>query len=62
MVITMWALIVDGAVREVTDIDPSGRFHPSLEWVACDESVQDHMIYEDGGFYPSPESGEGEQE
>lgn len=26
----MWALIVDGVVWEITDIDPNGRFHPSL--------------------------------
>lgn len=28
----MWARIEDGTVAEITDLDPVGRFHPSLHW------------------------------
>ena len=49
----MWALIVDGAVREVTEIDPAGRFHPSLTWVGCDAEVAPGDRY-DGGAFESP--------
>lgn len=29
---TMWARIENGTVVEITEIDPAGRFHPSLQW------------------------------
>lgn len=48
----MWALIVDGAVREVTEIDPAGRFHPSLTWVGCDAEVAPGDRYDGGAFGP----------
>lgn len=48
----MWALIENGAVKEITDIDPEGRFHPDLEWIACDESVAAGDHYSDGVFHP----------
>lgn len=54
MVINMWALIINGAVREVTDIDPKGRFHQSLKWVKCDGEVRQQMLYEDGKFIAPP--------
>lgn len=51
----MWAHIVDGAVREVTEIDPEGRFHPSLLWVKCGKTVACGDLYEDGKFSkPAP--------
>lgn len=50
----MWALIIDGAVFEITDINPSERFHPSLEWVECDTSVKQNMRYENGEFMEVP--------
>lgn len=35
----MWAFISnDGVVLEITDIDPAGRFHPSLEWAYVGET------------------------
>ena len=37
----LWALIVDGAVREITDTDPAGRYHPSLHWQPCDDEVRE---------------------
>lgn len=45
-----WALVVDGIVVEVTDIDPAGRFHPSLVWVECDGEVETGWVCEDGVF------------
>lgn len=35
----MWARIKDDTVLEVTDLDPAGRFHPSMMWIACDTHV-----------------------
>lgn len=32
MGMTMWARIENGTVAEITDLDPAGRFHPSLQW------------------------------
>lgn len=45
-----WALIVDGEVVELTDINPTGRFHPSLEWVECGENVGQGWVYDCGNF------------
>lgn len=46
----MWALIVAGAVAELTDTDPAGRFHPDLQWVACDATVKVGYTYANGTF------------
>lgn len=53
MVMTMWARIENGAVAELTAIDPAGRFHPSLEWAACPEDVQPRWTY-NGTVYSPP--------
>ncbi|CAB3678039.1 Uncharacterised protein [Achromobacter insolitus] len=45
-----WALIVDGKVAEITDVDPAGRYHPDLLWIACEESVEVGDSYSDGEF------------
>lgn len=45
-----WALIIDGAVFEVTDLDPEGRFHPDLLWVACAADVGPGWRYANGAF------------
>lgn len=29
---TMWARIENGIVAEITDLDPAGRFHQSMQW------------------------------
>lgn len=50
-----WALIEDGFVKEVTDTDPEGRFHNSLEWVPCSEVVCAGMIYSCGEFSAQPD-------
>ncbi|EPG4957838.1 hypothetical protein M2O49_000463 [Citrobacter amalonaticus] len=46
----MWALIIDGIVNEVTDINPEGRFHPSLAWIPCSTEVLPGWQYDDGEF------------
>lgn len=35
----LWALVFDGVVSEVTDIDPDGRFHPDFKWYPCPEDT-----------------------
>lgn len=50
----MWGRIENNAVVETTDIDPSGRFHPSLVWVECPDYVQPGYIY-DGNSFTLPE-------
>ena len=56
MVTTMWARIENGAVAELTDTDPEGRFHPSIEWVACSEPTYVGWIYDGGEFSAPPET------
>ncbi|WP_407364751.1 hypothetical protein [Pseudomonas luteola] len=46
----MWARIENGVVFELTDIDPKRRFHDSLTWEVCDESVAIGWRYEGGAF------------
>jgi hypothetical protein len=51
-----WALIVDGAVREITDSDPAGRYHPSLHWQPCDGDVREGDLWTGAAFAPPPPS------
>ncbi|MBY5940393.1 hypothetical protein KUW00_05765 [Halomonas sp. DP5N14-9] len=46
----MWARIENGAVVEITDADPFGRFHPSIEWVSCGKQVEVGWSYDASGF------------
>lgn len=48
----MWARIDGDRVAEITDIDPAGRFHPSIEWVEFDgrKNVNIGDIYVNGEF------------
>ena len=46
----LWALIVDGAVREITDTDPAGRYHPSLHWQPCDGEVREGDVWTGTAF------------
>ena len=48
----MWALIVDGVVREITDIEPAGRFHPLLEWRECGPDVREGWVFDGQDFAP----------
>lgn len=50
----MWALIIDGAVREVTEIDPAGRFHPSIEWRECGPDVCAGFTWSAEGGFKAP--------
>jgi hypothetical protein len=53
---TIWALIENKQVVELTDIDPEGRFHPSMRWLAAPEGVQVGWLHdEENGFgEPAP--------
>jgi hypothetical protein len=51
----MWALIVDNSVFEITDTDPTERFHESLEWAECGADVTERWRYSDGTFLPPAE-------
>lgn len=42
---TMWARIENGTVAEITNLDPAGRFHPALQWIACSADVQPGWTY-----------------
>lgn len=48
----MWALIRDGVVSEITNLDPSGRFHPSLVWIACTADVRPGWSFDGAAFTP----------
>lgn len=50
---TMWALIQNGAVAEITDIDPAGRFHASMVWQACPPEVAPGWAF-DGERFTAP--------
>jgi len=49
----MWARIENGTVAEITDLDPAGRFHPSLAWMACGAGVKPGWLY-DGQSFAAP--------
>jgi hypothetical protein len=46
----MWVRIEDEIVVELTDIDPEGRYHPSLVWVVASSDVSYGDKFEDGYF------------
>lgn len=48
-----WARIENNEVMEITDINPDGRFHPSLIWVKCPADVQQGYIQDNGMFKPA---------
>ena len=50
----LWALIVDGAVREIAGTDPAGRYHPSLHWQSCDGEVREGDLWT-GTIFALPE-------
>jgi|SRR5690554_5420881 len=52
----MWARIVNSAVAEITDIDPAGRFHPSIRWEVVPSGTESGMVRSGNGFdWPEPE-------
>ncbi|MNU43021.1 hypothetical protein D3C71_317970 [compost metagenome] len=51
----VWALLQDGVVVELTDIDPAGRFHSDFQWVPAVTAVRVGDLYSAGEF-SHPES------
>lgn len=49
---TMWALIIDGRVTQLAQTNPAGRYHPTMQWVACGDEVALGWRYADEGFLP----------
>lgn len=47
-----WALIVDGRVTEITDIDPKDRYPIELDWRECPDGTQVGDTYSDGIYAP----------
>lgn len=47
----MWARIENGAVAEITDLDPEGRFHEALVWIPCSEEVKPGWMYDGTSFF-----------
>lgn len=54
----MWAIILSDKVIELTDIDPEGRYHPSLISKSAPPHARVGMTYDNGGFYWVQESQE----
>lgn len=51
----MWARIgSNGTVAEITDIDPQGRFHPSIPWHACPVETEIGWHFDGETFLPPP--------
>ncbi|SDU87955.1 phage tail assembly chaperone [Pseudomonas mucidolens] len=51
----MWARIENGTAVELTDIDPTDRFHPELVWQACPVETQPGWTVVEGALTPPPE-------
>lgn len=50
----MWALIINGVVSEVTEINPEGRFVSELEWVECSAQVGPGWAFDGANFLEPP--------
>ncbi|WP_162628802.1 hypothetical protein [Marinobacter bohaiensis] len=48
----MWALIQNGTVAEITDMDPVGRYHPALHWEPCSSDVSEGWNWDGEVFSP----------
>lgn len=46
----MWAHVVNGLVADVTNVDPSDRYHPDLVWLPCSEDTKPGWLFEQGKF------------
>lgn len=49
----MWARLESNEVVELIDFDPAGKFHSSLIWKKCDDTVKQGWKYVDGHFEQS---------
>ncbi|WP_254204182.1 hypothetical protein [Aeromonas sp. FDAARGOS 1408] len=52
----MWARVEENEVKELTGVDPEGRYHESMTWVPCDDGVQIGWMQSASGFAPITES------
>ncbi len=50
----MWARIENGTVAEITDLDPAGRFHPTIQWIACGSDTRSGWQYDGEQCKPPP--------
>lgn len=50
----MWARIENETVAEITNLNPAGRFHSSLRWVACKDEVRPGWVYVGQAFTEPP--------
>lgn len=41
-----WARIEDGVVKETTNVNPEGRYHPDLVWVPASPGVKQMDLYD----------------
>lgn len=57
----IWALLIDGIVREITDLDPEGRFHKDLVWIEAEEGVEPGWTHDGEEFAPPPARPEPEE-
>lgn len=46
----MWARLEDTVVVELINFDPTGKFHSSLVWKECDDTVKQGWKYVVGHF------------
>jgi hypothetical protein len=46
----MWARIENDVVVELTNINPSERFHPSLIWKKCPDATECGMVFDGTSF------------
>lgn len=51
---TKWARIENQKVVETTNLDPSGRYHPSLVWVECSDEVSGGFSFDGASFVAPP--------
>lgn len=49
----MWFRLENSVVVEISNVDPSERFHPSLIWVESNEEVTIGQTFRDGDFIPT---------
>lgn len=46
-----WARIVNKCAVEITEIDPEGRFHPSIVWELVPDEVTPNSTIDDQGHW-----------
>ena len=56
----MWARIENSVVIEITDIDPTDRFHPDFQWVPCSEETAQNWLFIQGVFSLPPSADTGQ--